>query len=189
MSHLTKKALDESMVELLNTTTLDKITIGDITNACGVSRQTFYYHFEDIYDLLEWHFMNEADTIMNAFPDKSQWAELASALANYMISNKSLIRNIYNSIGRELLEATILRTSTPFIEERITAISEEYGLNLTKDDIGFYSKLTTYAFSGIMLDWIKSGMKDDPDIFISKIKNIENNAVKMIRLYMQRSIQ
>ena len=40
-----------------------------------------------------------------------------------------------------------------------------------------------------MLDWIKSGMKDDPDIFISKIKNIENNAVKMIRLYMQRSIQ
>ena len=56
MSQTTKEALAESLKKLMNTTALAKITINDIVKDCGVNRRTFYYHFQDIYALLEWIF-------------------------------------------------------------------------------------------------------------------------------------
>ena len=53
MSEITKKALAASLKKLLEQKTLDKITVVDLAEDCGVNRQTFYYHFQDIYDLVE----------------------------------------------------------------------------------------------------------------------------------------
>ena len=54
MSQLTKYALEQSLKKLLRERPLDKITIKDLVEDCGVNRQTFYYHFQDIYDLIAW---------------------------------------------------------------------------------------------------------------------------------------
>lgn len=54
MPNTTKAALEESLKRLLLKKPLDKITITDITTDCGISRMAFYYHFKDIYDLVEW---------------------------------------------------------------------------------------------------------------------------------------
>ena len=59
MSKITKIAMAQALKKLLILKDLDKITINDISNDCGINRQTFYYHFRDIYDLLEWIFSNE----------------------------------------------------------------------------------------------------------------------------------
>ena len=59
MSDITKRAMAQSLKKFLRKKDLDKITINDITSDCGVNRQTFYYHFKDIYDLLEWIYKNE----------------------------------------------------------------------------------------------------------------------------------
>ena len=53
MSQITKRALEASLKKLLTKKPLDKITITDITEDCGINRMTFYYHFKDIYDLVE----------------------------------------------------------------------------------------------------------------------------------------
>ena len=66
MSLLTEKALAASLKKLLEKKTLDKITVKDITDDCGVNRQTFYYHFHDVYDLVEWIFTEEAKKFMNS---------------------------------------------------------------------------------------------------------------------------
>ena len=54
MANTTKLALEVSLKELLRTKPIDRITINDLTEHCGISRMTFYYHFKDIYDLVEW---------------------------------------------------------------------------------------------------------------------------------------
>ena len=54
MSQTTKRALEASLKKLLLQKPLNKITINDITEDCGVNRMTFYYHFKDIYDLVDW---------------------------------------------------------------------------------------------------------------------------------------
>ena len=65
MSEITKKALATSLKKLLSKKELSKITISNITDDCGVNRQTFYYHFKDVYDLLEWIYLNEVIQPMN----------------------------------------------------------------------------------------------------------------------------
>lgn len=70
MANLTKKALAASVMKLLESKPLDKITIKDITDECGVTRNTFYYHFQDIYDLCSWIFISRAEEIMNAHRDE-----------------------------------------------------------------------------------------------------------------------
>ena len=54
MANSTKKALEASLKKLLKEKPFDKITIADLTGDCGISRMTFYYHFQDIYELAEW---------------------------------------------------------------------------------------------------------------------------------------
>ena len=60
MSNTTKQALEASLKRMLLQKPLDKITIRDITEDCGVSRMAFYYHFKDIYDLVEWSCVEDA---------------------------------------------------------------------------------------------------------------------------------
>lgn len=73
MSNITKKALASSLKKILSKKEFNKITINDITEDCGVNRQTFYYHFKDIYDLLEWIYTNEViGKIKNLETDKDR---------------------------------------------------------------------------------------------------------------------
>lgn len=60
MSQITKRALEASLKNLLLQKPLNKITISDITEDCGINRMTFYYHFKDIYDLVEWSCVEDA---------------------------------------------------------------------------------------------------------------------------------
>ena len=60
MSQITKRALEQSLKNLLLKKPLNKITISDITEDCGINRMTFYYHFQDIYDLVEWSCLEDA---------------------------------------------------------------------------------------------------------------------------------
>ena len=61
MSQITRRAIIQSFLKLLNQSPLDKITVRDIVDDCGVTRSTFYYYFEDIYALLEEVFRQETD--------------------------------------------------------------------------------------------------------------------------------
>ena len=80
MSLLTEKALAASLKKLLEKKTLNKITVRDITDDCGVNRQTFYYHFHDVYDLVEWIFTQEAQKYLSDGIDAKNWREVISDL-------------------------------------------------------------------------------------------------------------
>ena len=61
MTKMTKMALAAALKKLLEKKPLSKITVTDITRECEINRHTFYYHFRDIYDLIEWIYVNEAE--------------------------------------------------------------------------------------------------------------------------------
>ena len=63
MSKVTKNAIAMSLKKILDKKVLTKVTINDITKDCGINRMTFYYHFKDIYDLIEWIFIEEAEKV------------------------------------------------------------------------------------------------------------------------------
>ena len=87
MSEITKKALATSLKKLLSKKELSKITISNITNDCGVNRQTFYYHFKDVYDLLEWIYLNEVIQSMDGKDTYDTWQQGFLSIFEYLLMN------------------------------------------------------------------------------------------------------
>ena len=58
-SNITKKALATALKDLMSEMSFEKITISDICEKCDMNRKSFYYHFKDKYDLVNWIFDTE----------------------------------------------------------------------------------------------------------------------------------
>ena len=168
MSELTKKALVVSLKKLLSKKELSKITIANITDECGVNRQTFYYHFKDIYDLLEWIYKNEViDEIDNKDED---WQQRFLYIFKYVLKNKEFVKNTYNSISREYLLRFIYMQTNKLLIDFIDKESE--GMNIKKEDKKFMADFYKYGFVGILQEWIEDGMKKQPEVIIKKLNDI-----------------
>jgi len=75
MSNITKRALEDSLKHLLLKKPVNKITINDITEDCGVNRMTFYYHFQNIYDLIEWSCREDAHRAIEGNKTYDTWQQ------------------------------------------------------------------------------------------------------------------
>ena len=107
MSQTTKRALEASFKKLLLEKPLNKITINDITEDCGVNRMTFYYHFKDIYDLVDWILAEDAAKAMEGRRGFGTWSEAYLDVLRQLQDNKTLVLNVYRSVGREQWEVVL----------------------------------------------------------------------------------
>ena len=103
MSAYTKQAIKNSFLKLLNARPLNQVTVKAIVEDCGINRNTFYYHFEDIHDLINWMFNEEVKKIIDNF-DKSNYENFLNSVLDYIEENKHILNSAYNSFGREQLK-------------------------------------------------------------------------------------
>ena len=169
MSQITKNALAASLKRLLSKKELSKITITNIAEECGVNRQTFYYHFKDIYDLLEWIFTNEViEEIDNE--KEEDWQQKFIYIFEYVIKNKEFIKNIYNSGSKEYFLKFVYKQTNLLI---INFIEKEYKNKKVKEENKkFIANFYKYGFVGIMEEWIETGIKENPKEIVSKLNDI-----------------
>lgn len=164
---VTMRALVASLKNQLLKKPLDKVTISDITDDCGISRMTFYYHFKDIYDLIEWAFEEEASRILEGKKDYDTWQQGYLRIFEDLNANKPFIMNVYRSISREKVENYLYRITYDLL---IHVINEKAkGMNVRDEDKKFLANFYKYAFVGLVLDWIKHDMKDDPNIIVADL--------------------
>ena len=105
MSQVTKRALAAaSLIKLLLQKPLDKVTVKDIIEDCGVNRQTFYYHFKDIYDLVDWIFLEMASEFLEGKETYDTWQQGFTQILYGVLRNRRLIMNAYNSLSHEQVE-------------------------------------------------------------------------------------
>ena len=95
MSQITKRALEQSLKNLLLKKPLTKITINDIAEDCGINRMTFYYHFKDIYDLVEWACLEDARAALEEKKTYATWQEGFLQIFEAVRANKPFIMNVY----------------------------------------------------------------------------------------------
>ncbi len=158
-ANATKVALGESLKKLVLTKRLEKITISDLTADCGISRMAFYYHFKDIYDLVEWVCVEDGRKALQDKKTYETWQEGMGQIFDAVLENKDFILNVYRSIGREKIESYLYK----FTYDMIKGVVEEKcrGIDLAADHKVFIADFYKYGFVGIMLDWISCGMKAD----------------------------
>lgn len=168
MSQITKKAIEASLKNLLLKKPFDKITINDIAEDCGISRMTFYYHFKDIYDLVEWACEEDTKKILEGKDDYKTWTQGFLNLFEEVLKNKPFILNVYRSVGREQVENYLYK----IVYDLLLNVVEEkaQGMTVRDEDKEFIADFYKYAFVGLMLDWVKNGMKEDPHKIVKKVE-------------------
>ena len=152
MPQFTKYALENSLKKLLLQKPLNKITINDITEDCGINRMTFYYHFRDIYDLVEWVCMEDA---------KKALADNFVRIFDAVRENKPFIMNVYRCVSREQVEKYL----TPLTDDLLMGVINELSAEMVvrAEDKAFIAQVYSYAFVGLMLEWIAADMQGKPE--------------------------
>lgn len=175
-SQLTKRALEESLKRLLLEKPLNKITIADITSDCGISRMTFYYHFQDIYDLVEWACEEDAARAIagNKTADTWQTGLLDTFLA--LRKNKPFIASIYHDMSREQVE----RFLVPVVSDLVKSVVDEHAArrHVREQDRDFIARFFAHALIGTVLDWIARDMRDDPQQLVQRVATIADGAIE-----------
>lgn len=175
MVQATKKALAAALKKLLEHKTLDKITVSDLTDACGVNRQTFYYHFKDIYDLLEWIYKDDATRVIPGKKTYNNWKDEYLKLFQYARQNKALIMNTYHSLQRELLENYVHNEAYFLVKEVVDECAA--GRQVREEDKAFVAKFYQYALVDLVLEWLDHGMKEDPEHIVRQVEMVVDGNV------------
>lgn len=163
----TKELIYETFVELLSQKPFDKITVKDIVEACDINRNTFYYYYSDIYDLLEEIFKNQLNIIVEAHRNGSPWAMAFLKVANVAYSRKKLINNICASRSYDYLENYMYKALKHIMVEAVQYMAE--GMNVPEEDIEFIASFYEYGFVGMLSEWFRTGMREDPLILANRL--------------------
>lgn len=176
MSSLTtKKAISYALKDLLKTNPFSKITINDIAASCNINRQTFYYHFLDKEDLVEWICKEEIGSVLDNQDTIKSWQEKFLSIFALMLKEKNFIINIYHSVSLEILRESLYRLVYPIMYEEIANISKGY--QLSEKDKCFITDFYKYAFVAIVLDWVKNDMTEEPRIIVDKVSTLVSGTI------------
>lgn len=186
MPNATKAALEESLKRLLLKKPLDKITITDITTDCGISRMAFYYHFKDIYDLVEWSCVEDGTKALQGKKTYDSWTEGLTQIFEAVLENKPFIMNVYRNVDRERMERYLYHLTYDLIVGVVQEKSKD--LDISGEDKKFIANFYKYGFVGIMLEWIQEGMKEDIEELVNKMSlTLHNTVTTSIRNFQKNN--
>ena len=175
MSQITKRALEQSLKHLLLKKPLTKITINDIAEDCGINRMTFYYHFKDIYDLVEWSCLEDARQALENNKTQDTWQQGFLQIFEVVRDNKPFIMNVYRCVHREQVEKYL----EPLVDQLICGVMDDEGAGLLvrDEDKKFIARVYSYIFIGLMMDWISSDMREDPQNIVDRLSKLIRGSV------------
>lgn len=167
MAQTTKRALAASFKQLLKDKPLDKITIKDICEDCEVNRQTFYYHFQDIYDMIDWIYTGEAIKAIDGKKTYNTWQQGYLHIFEYILENKAFVLPTYHSISREHLERYLYEETYQLLQDVIEEKAKD--IPVRDKDKAFIANTYKFCFVGLVLEWLENGMKEDPHAIIERL--------------------
>ena len=159
--------MEASLKRLLLHKTLDKITIQDLTADCGISRMSFYYHFKDIYDLVEWSCIEDGRKALQGKKTYDTWQEGMLQIFEAVTENRQFIMNVYRAVERSKLESYLYELTYRLIADVVEEKCAD--AKLAPGDKSFIAEFYKYGFVGVMLDWIDRGMKEDYTEIVEKM--------------------
>lgn len=184
-SEFTKQMIAKSMKQLLETKVFEEITIGDIAKNCHISRNTFYYHFKDKYDIISWIFYSEITPILGDSLNLDTWSDGLLKLCKYMQQNKEFyIKVLYvqgqNSFSECLMEFYENLTKNILLNAKGDQI-------LTPEQIRVISRFYAFGLTGVVSNWAKNGMVGDPEPVINMLEAMISGEIVDKILSLQES--
>lgn len=174
--NITKRAIQTAFLEILSEKTLGKITVKDITDRCGINRNTFYYHYQDIPALLEEICQNQVEEIINDYPTLNLLEECPDAAMQSVLKNRRAIMHIYNSDNRSTYINSLWRICEATITTYFNTAFKD--IPLTDEDKTLLIRYHKCECFGLILDWINHGIKDDYTKGFKRIYQLKKGSVE-----------
>lgn len=167
MASFTRKAIIEAFVKLLNERPLNKITIRDIVEECGINRNTFYYHFRDVPDLIEAIVQEETDLVMRENTSVQSFDHCLEIATSFIMKNRRANLHIFNSASRDMYERQLLQICRYVVTTFLQGEFEKRGICPEDRKI----VVTCYACQvfGLFIDWLENGLRED---FLSELNRL-----------------
>ncbi len=183
MSELTKKALSNTLKDLLKEKPVNKITISELCEKTGIRRQTFYYHFVDLRELIEWTCYVEVESVLKENRHYSSWEAGFYDIFKLAKQEKSFIMNIYHGVSVSLLQDYMCHLTFPLLKQVVDEVAKSLDIDdVSESDKEFVERFYTIAFVDIVISWVDRDMKEDPKEIIDHlsplIKGTIPNALK-----------
>lgn len=176
MPVFTKKAIIDSFMRIAEKKPLQKITVRDIVDDCGINRNTFYYYFRDIYEVAEAVF---------SYPSEFPSAPAESAgddpllsfgrLLSFAAAHHELICNLYRSVGYEQVEKYLRSLLGRDLSE---SIRRSTGDALPAEDADMLDRFLQKAIFGVVIEWFVGGMKEDPAVLTEKLYELTGATIR-----------
>lgn len=186
MVQYTRKAINEGFIALLNERPFDKISVVDIAEKCGITRNTFYYHYADIYALVDEIFRNDTERLINQNVDCNTWQEAVVQATDFARENRHAIFHLYHSINRDRVEEylynIVLISMTSYIQREAEGLAD-----INPEDVHTLAVFYTSALLGLMTKWLHDGMIYDVEAYIADIgRLLEGNILISLKRGQRR---
>ena len=163
---ITKSAIASAMKQLMQTTPFDRITTADILDASHISRKTFYYHFRDKYDVVNWIFETEIVGNIMACTTLESWHEASYQMCRYFRENCAFYKNAVNARGQNCF-IQFLHVMVVGQMERLCRAARDEG-KLDDADFRFLVEFYYNAFIGVFIPWVRDDMREEPDSLVRR---------------------
>ena len=176
VSSSTKESLAAALKQMMSVKPIGKITVKDLVEICGVNRQTFYYHFDDVYDLLEWVFEEDANRFLPQKVVYEHWREDIMIYLDYLQENSTFALNVYNSNSRLYMLRYLEEKMEGCIRSFAEIVSE--GQNIDRQDFEFVVKFYSKCAIGLISQWMDLGMQLPKEITVERILKVMDGSVE-----------
>lgn len=175
-------AIENTFMNLLKEKPLDKITVKEITETCQINRNTFYYHYRDIYALLQSIFEREKKKFINENNKNFQWRDGFFLAVQFAMENTEAIEHIYHSSKRFVVETYL----DSIVETLMIKVLDEFskGIEVSQKNKKYLVMIFKHTISGIVLEWLNNGAKDDLSEIIKTVTLVFGGSAKSIIKFM-----
>lgn len=180
MPNFTKQAIKEAFWKLLNERPLTQISVRVIVEECGINRNSFYYHFQDIPALIEEIVMDAANSLIQKYPTIASLDEAIEAAFRFTLDNKKAVLHICNSVNRNIYEQYLMRICGYVVTTYFDTVFGKEDIKMEdRDTIILFIKCELF---GLSIDWIHTGMTENAIIKLRHLLSICNGlTVDMIK--------
>ncbi len=173
MAPFTRKAIIQTFQDMLVEMPFDKITILALASRCEISSNTFYYHFRDIYDLLDAWLLTLEVNLMQENKEADHIYDVLKTLMRKMQANPEIVYHVFNSLPRERVERQIFEVTQPIFIELLKRKPE--ALSAPEENLQMVSSFYCFSFLGFIIKFVWEKMEGDVDIEVDRLQEIFEN--------------
>ena len=178
MANFTKQAIKAAFLELLDEKPLNKISVRDIVERCGINRNSFYYHFQDIPSLLGEIIVERTNELMAQYPTVDKIEEAFRTVVDYAQKNRRAIMHVYNSVSRDTFEASVMKFCAYMTEQYLKSAYPD--VCISPEDRAVLHRFIKCQLFGLCVDWMLGGMKQDVGEQMARVLELYRGVAELI---------